>query len=438
MFEKVFKLKKYNTKVSTEFLGGLTTFLAMAYILFVNSNILKDAGMNETAVFAATALAAVVSCFVMGLYAKLPIGLAPGMGMNAFFTYVIVLKYGYTWQEALAATLIAGIIFSIISATGLRNIIIKAIPEPLKIAVAVGIGFFVTFIGLQEAGIVVADQATLIALGSLTQPTTLLALFGLALTIILMVKKIKGAVFLGIIGTAILGVVSGLAPLPKGFFKVPITELGITFGVAITNMSSFLTTGSIVNVILIIFVILFVAFFDAAGTIVSVTRAADLVDKDGEIKNGGRAFMADSLATVFGSIFGTSSTTSYIESLAGISVGARTGLATIFTGLFFLIFMFFSPLLSIIIPAVTAPALIIVGSLMAKEVSRIDFDDFPVAIGAFLTMLLIVLSYNISKGLAFGFLIYTLAMVVAGRFKEIPKAIYVLDIFFIIMLFFTQ
>lgn len=437
MLEKIFKLKSHNTTLGTEFMGGITTFLAMAYILFVNANILADAGMDPAAVFAATAIAAIVGSLIMGLYANLPIAVAPGMGMNAFFAYVIVLKYGYTYQDALAATLIAGIIFFFISISGLRAKVITAIPESLKIAVGVGIGFFITFIGLQEAGIIVPDPATFITLGDLTNPTTLLALFGLVITIVLMARKFKGAVFFGIVATAIVGIITNLAPLPTGILKIPGTEIASLFGVAITNIPSFVTTGSIVNVIVIIFVLLFVDFFDTAGTIVSVTRAAGLVDDKGDIKNGNRAFMADSVGTVAGAVVGTNTTTSYIESLAGISVGARTGLATVFTALCFFIFLFFSPLLSIIIPAVTAPALIIVGSLMSKEVAKIDYSDFPAAIGAFMTMLLILLSYNISKGLAFGFLIYTIAMVAAGRFKEVPVTIYVLDVFFVLMLFFT-
>lgn len=437
MFEKVFKLQENKTNVRTEFIGGLTTFLAMAYILFVNASILKDAGMDPTAVFAATAIAAIIGSLLMGLYANLPIALAPGMGMNAFFAYVIVLKFGYTWQDALAATLIAGIIFFIISISGVRKVVIKSIPEPLKISVGVGIGFFITFIGLQEAGIIVADAATYITIGNLTTPTTLLALFGLIVTIVLMARKVKSAVFIGIIVTAIVGIITGLSSMPDILFKVPLSELSETFGVAITNIPHFVTSGSIFNVIIIIFVMLFVDFFDTAGTIVAVTRAGGLTDKDGEIKNADKAFTADSISTITGAIVGTNTTTSYIESLAGISVGAKTGLASVFTALFFLIFLFISPVLAIIIPAVTAPALILVGSLMAKEMGKINFDDFPVAIGAFTTMLLIVLSYNISKGLAFGFLIYSIAMIAAGRMKEVPIVIYILDIFFIIVLFFT-
>lgn len=438
MIDKVFQLKENNTSVSTELLGGLTTFLAMAYILFVNTNILSASGMNPVAVFAATALASVVSCLIMGLYANLPIGLAPGMGMNAIFSYTIVLGMGYTWAEALAATLIAGIIFVIISATGLRNMIINAIPESLKIAISVGIGFFITFIGFQEAGIIVNNDATLVGLGDLKAPNTLLALFGLLVIVVLMARKVRGSVFLGIVITAIAGLITGLSPLPSGLVSIPTSALKETFGQAIFNIPTLFGHGSLLNTVLIVFVILFVAFFDAAGTIVSVTRAANLVDDKGQIKNVGKAFMSDSLATVFGSIFGTSSTTSYIESLAGIAAGARTGLAAVTTGLLFLVFMFFSPLLAVITSAVTAPALIIVGSLMAKEVTKIDFDDFPVAVSAFLTMLLIVLSYNISKGLAFGFIIFTIAMLVSGRGKSVPKPVFFLDIFFLIFLFFTN
>lgn len=443
--KKYFEFEKLGTNYRREIIGGLTTFLAMAYILAVNPLMLSldavpdlpDAmRMDKGAVFVATALAAAVGSLFMGLIARYPIGLAPGMGLNAFFAFTVVLTYGIPWQTALTGVLFSGLIFIILSLTGLREAIINAIPAQLKYAVGAGIGLFITFLGLQNAKIIVGDPNTLVALGDLAAGPTLLAIFGLVVTVIMMVKKIKGAIFYGMILTTVVGMFVKLIDIPtKVIDKVP--DVSPTFGVAFETIfndpASLMTTQFLVIVI----TFLFVDFFDTAGTLVAVATQAGLM-KDDKLPRAGRALLADSMATVTGAVFGTSTTTSYVESTAGVAAGARTGFASIITGLLFLLALFFSPLLFIITPEVTAPALIIVGVLMVSTLGNIEWTKFEIAIPAFFVIIFMPLSYSIATGIAVGFIFYPITMLLSGRRKEIHPIMYGLFVIFILYFIFIK
>lgn len=426
-----FRIKERNSTFSREIVGGITTFLAMAYILFVNPSILAATGMSQDGVFLATALAAAFATLAMALIANLPIGLAPGMGLNAFFTFTLVFGMGVTWEKALAAVFVSGILYLIISLVGIRKKIVNAIPQSLKYAVGAGIGFFIAFVGLQGAGIIVTDGATLVTLGDLSNPTVLLAIFGIVLTIVLLSLKIKGGILLGILGTAIVGVVMGLfgvggMPVYGGVISGNIGFDGV-FGKVFGELGWVLTSG-VGWVAILSF--LFVDFFDTAGTLLSVTNQMDfLTEKDID-----KANIVDATSTVVGSVLGTSTTTSYIESLAGTAAGARTGFASIITGLLFVLAIFFAPLLSIITPAVTASALVIVGVMMTKSLGKIEWEHLPVAIGAFITIIFMILTYSISNGIGFGFIAYVIAMVASKKGKQVSPILYGVGIAFVIYL----
>ncbi|MBO0602822.1 NCS2 family permease [Sporosarcina sp. E16_3] len=440
--KKYFEFDKLGTNYRREVIGGLTTFLAMAYILIVNPLMLSLDGitgipdemrMDKGAVFVATALAAAVGSLFMGLIARYPIGLAPGMGLNAFFAFSVVLGMGIPWQTALTGVLFSGLIFIVLSLTGLRETIINAIPAQLKFAVGAGIGLFITFLGFQNANIIVADPNTLVALGDLSKGPTLLAIFGLVITVIMMVRKINGAIFYGMITTTIVGMIFGLINLPdKIVSSVP--SVAPTFGAAFEAIfqdpTSLLTTQFLVIVI----TFLFVDFFDTAGTLVAVANQAGLM-KDDKLPRAGKALLADSMATVTGAVFGTSTTTSYIESTAGVAAGARTGFASIVTGVLFLLALFFSPLLFVITAEVTAPALIIVGVLMASSLGNIEWKRFEIAVPAFFTIIAMPLSYSIATGIAIGFIFYPITMIVSGRGKEVHPIMY--GLWFIFVLYFV-
>ncbi|HJV31872.1 MAG TPA: NCS2 family permease [Bacillales bacterium] len=431
-----FRFQELGTSYRQEFVGGLTTFLAMAYILAVNPLTLTLASikglpdamrMDYGAVFVATALAAAVGSIVMGLLGKYPLALAPGMGLNAFFAYTVVLGSKIPWQHALGAVLISGVFFFLLTLTGLREKIINAIPVDLKHAVGAGIGLFITFIGLHEAGIIVNNDATLVGLGDLTKGSVLLAIFGILITVIMMTKGINGAVFFGMIVTSIVGMIFHLIDVPtKVVSSIPSIEP--TFGAVFSsfNDSSFWST----SMIGIILTFLFVDFFDNAGTLVAVANQAGLM-KDNKLPNAGRALLSDSIATMVGAVFGTSTTTSYIESSAGVASGAKTGFASLVTAGFFLLSLFFFPLLAVITPAVTAPALVIVGVLMVSSLGKIDWSRFEIAVPAFLTMIAMPLSYSIATGIAVGFIFYPITMIVKGRIKEVNPIMY---FFFVIFL----
>ncbi|MBB6454881.1 AGZA family xanthine/uracil permease-like MFS transporter [Salirhabdus euzebyi] len=437
--KKYFQFDQLGTNYRTESIAGLTTFLSMAYILFVNPNILTLADvpdlpnrMDAGAVFTATALAAAVGTLIMGILAKYPIALAPGMGLNAFFAYTVVLTWQIPWETALAGVLASGLIFVILTISGLREKIINAIPAQLKLAVGAGIGLFIAFIGLKNAGIVVADPATLVKLGDMTKPTTLLAVFGIVATVIFLVRGFKGGIFYGMILTAIAGMVFGLIDAPdKIVDSVP--SIAPTFGQAFAHFGDIFTW----QILVVILTFLFVDFFDTAGTLVAVANQAGFM-KDNKLPRAGKALFADSAATVTGAVFGTSTTTSYIESSSGVAAGGRTGFASIVTAGLFLLALFFSPLLGVVTSEVTAAALIIVGVLMASSLRHIEWDKFEIAVPAFLTVIAMPLTYSIATGIAMGFIFYPITMLIKGRTKEIHPIMIFLFIVFVGYLFFLH
>ncbi|OIJ15315.1 guanine permease [Anaerobacillus alkalilacustris] len=426
--DRYFGFKEHGTSYRQEMIAGLTTFLSMAYILFVNPSILSATGMDTGAVFTATALAAAIGTLIMGIVANYPIALAPGMGLNAFFTFGVVLGMGIPWETALFGVFMSGIIFIIITVTKIREKIINAIPAELKYAAAAGIGLFIAFIGLKNAGIIVGYEATLVTLGHLTAGGPLLAIFGLVVTSIFMVRGFKGGIFYGMIITAIVGVITGVAPMPSGIVgSVP--SLSPTFMAAFSIDFSEIFT---VSLLVVILTFLFVDFFDTAGTLYAVANQAGFV-KDNKLPRADRALLADSSATSIGALLGTSTTTAYIESSSGVAAGGRTGFTSVTTGMLFLVALFFSPLLVIFdtTPAITAPALIIVGVLMASSLSQIEWNKFEIAVPAFLTALTMPLTFSIADGIAIGFIFYPITMVAKGKAKEVHPIMYVLFVIFI-------
>ncbi|MDZ5474405.1 NCS2 family permease [Bacillus sp. 31A1R] len=441
--KKFFQFEELGTNYRREFIGGLTTFLAMAYILVVNpitlslQNIpdLPDAmRMDYGAVFVATAIAAAIGSLFMGIIAKYPIALAPGMGLNAFFAYTVVLTMGIPWQNALGGVLVSGLIFILLTLTGLREKVINSIPSELKYAVAAGIGLFITFLGFQNAGIIVNNDAVLVGLGDLTQGPVLLAIFGIIVTVILMTRGFNAGIFIGMVVTAIVGMIFGLIDAPsKVVGAVP--SLEPTFGAAFGAFgdSSFYTT----QMLVVVLTFLFVDFFDTAGTLVAVANQAGLM-KGKVLPRAGKALFADSCATVAGAILGTSTTTSYIESSSGVAAGARSGFAAVVTAGFFLLSIFFFPLLEVITAPVTAPALIIVGVLMVSALGNIEWTKFEVAVPAFLTIISMPLTYSIATGIAIGFIFYPITMIVKGRTKEIHPIMYILFVIFVLYFIFLH
>lgn len=445
MLEKLFKLSQKNTTVRTEIVAGLTTFLTMAYILGVNSTILgTDAGLGFSGVFFATAVSSAIACFLMGLLANYPVALAPGMGVNAFFAYTVVLGKGYTGSEALSLVLISGVIFLLISVMGIRQAVINAIPSHLKLGIGAAIGFFIAFIGLKNAGIIVANPATFVSIGNLKNPTVALAVFGIAVTLILLVKKIKAAVFYGLVITAVFGIVLGLAgvsgmpALPTGVISFnPDTSL---VGAAFTGFNTLFSKHAIVDIIIIIFTFLFVDFFDTTGTLVAVCSSIGIMNDKGELEDVEKALMADSIGTIAGAALGTSTVTSFVESTSGVSVGGRTGLTAVTTGLLFLLSVLFAPLISVVgsIPVgdaflspVTAPALIVVGILMVSHLGDVDFTDIEVSAPVFMTLIFMTLTYSIADGIAVGFVSYGIVSAASKKWKNFTPAMLVLLVVFV-------
>ncbi|QDW91038.1 NCS2 family permease [Staphylococcus chromogenes] len=442
--KRYFRFEEHQTNFKREILGGLTTFLSMAYILAVNPQVLSLAGvdgvspdqkMDKGAIFVATALAAFVGCLFMGIIARYPIALAPGMGLNAFFAFTVVLTMGIPWQTGLTGVLFSGFIFAILTATGLRETIINAIPFEMKMAVSSGIGLFITFVGLQSSGIITNQDATLVTLGKLTEPHVLLAVFGIVITIILYAKKVPGAIFIGMVLTAIAGLITHQIAPPTGVIgKVP--SIAPTFGAA---FEAFQDPAQLFTVqfLIVILTFLFIDFFDTAGTIVAVASQAGFM-KNNRLPRAGRALFSDSLATMVGAIFGTTTTTSYIESTSGVAVGARTGFASIITGFCFLLALFFSPLMAVVTPAVTTPALVVVGVLMASSLASISWKNFEVAVPAFVTIIMMPLSYSIATGIACGFIFYPITMVLTKRHREVHPIMYALLVIFILYFVFVH
>ncbi len=422
-----FEFAKHGTNLRTEALAGMTTFFAMAYILIVNPGILKEAGMDFGAVFVATAVASALGTLLMGLIANYPIALAPGMGLNAYFTYVVVLNMQVPWQTALGAVFVSSIIFFLLTVTKVRELIINTIPQGLKYAVSAGIGIFIAFIGLKNSGLIVANEATYVALNPdlTSKPELLLTVFGLILIVILMVRKVRGAIFIGMIATAVLGMIIGVVQVPDSLFSLP-PSIEPTF-LKLDIISAF-----DMGVITIIFAFLFVDLFDNAGTLVGVANQAGFL-KDNKLPRAGKVLMTDSIAATSGSLLGTSTVTSYVESTAGVASGGRTGMASVVTAFLFVLSLFFFPIVETLaaVSAVTAPALIIVGVLMASSLKEIKWDDFSEAAPAFLTAIMMPLTFSIATGIAIGFIVYPLAKLFAGEGKKVHPIVYILGVLFV-------
>jgi AGZA family xanthine/uracil permease-like MFS transporter len=431
----LFDLEGNGTNLKTELIAGITTFLTMAYIAFVNPNILKAAGVPFGAAMTATCLAAAVGSIIMGIYANLPVGLAPAMGTNAYFAFSVCLGLGISWQVALGAVFLSGIAFLITTITGLREKLFDAIPDSMKHGIAAGIGLLIAFVGLKEAGIVVKNDATLVALGDMASPRCLVTMAGLAITTILIARKVRGALLLGILATAAIAVAFDVAKRPDAIVSMP-PSLGPTF------MAMDIKGALKLGLLEIIFVFFFVDIFDAVATLIGVAEQGGLMKKgpDGRMKlpRAGRALIADSAATILGAGMGTSTTTAYIESCAGIATGGRTGLTAVIVGLLFIAMLFFSPIVGMVPAEATAPALVIVCVYMMKNLKSIAWDDFTEAVPAAVAMLGIPLTFSISNGLALGFIIYPIAKILTGRWREANWLVYTLGVLFILKFIYLE
>src|SRR5690554_946052 len=429
MLEKFFQLKKNKTSVKTEILAGITTFMTMAYILAVNPDILSATGMDKNALFTATALAAGIATLVMALVAKLPFALAPGMGLNAFFAFTVVLGMGYSWQFALTAVFIEGIIFLILTAFNIRELIVNAIPLSMKHSISVGIGLFIAFIGLQNAGVIVDNPATLVGLGDMGSPAVLVALGGIILTAILLILKVKGALLIGIFAATIAGIPFGVTNVPDGqLLSTPPSLAPIMFQFDFSQVFS-------VDMVIILFTFLFVDMFDTVGTLVGVSSKAGMLDEKGNVPRAKQALFADSIGTTVGAMLGTSTVTTYVESASGVAEGGRTGLTALATGVLFLLALFFAPIFLMVPAAATAAALVLVGFFVMSPIVKINFDDFTEAIPAFVTIIMMPLTYSIAEGIVFGMLSYVILKIFTGRAKEISLVMAVLAVLFVLKFF---
>ena len=439
----LFKLKENGTNVSTEVFAGITTFMTMAYILVVNPNILSSTGMDKGAVFTATALAAFLGCLMMAFLANYPFGLAPGMGLNAYFAYTVANEYG--WQLALFAVFIEGMVFLAFSFFNIREAIFNSIPKNLKNAVSVGLGVFITFIGLQNAGIIIKDPSTAVALGNIKSVAPALAMIGVIITAVLTIKKIKGALFWGILITWGLGIICQIigiyqvdieqgqfSLIPQGFISAPPSIKDINIFTAFKSID--FNVVKITDIIVIVFAFLFVDMFDTIGTLIGVSEKANFLDKNGKLPKLKQALLADAVATTAGAMLGTSTTTTFVESASGVAEGGRTGLTSTVTGILFLVALIFSPIFIAIPGFATAPTLIIVGLFMIENVVNIDFSDYTEGLPAFITIIMMPFAYSIADGLVFGFLSYVFIKFLTGKSKDISKVMYILSVLFIIKL----
>ena len=429
--ERYFKIREKGSSVRTELIAGLTTFIAMAYILFVNPNILADAGIPKDAAIASTIWIAALASMAMGIFANYPVALAPGMGLNAFFAYYVCGVLGLHWTVALGAVFFSGVLFLILTVGGIRQAIINAVPRDLKLAISVGIGLFIAFIGLKGTGLIVENSATYVSLGHVTAPTTLLSLFGLLFTAALMARNVHGSILIGIFVTTVLAMALGMTPAPQGLGDIISTSLphmGETFGQL--DLAGAWNYG----LVSIIFTFTVVELFDNMGTLIGLTTKAKMVKPDGHIENIDKALTTDAVGTMVSAVFGTSTVTSYIESAAGIAAGGRTGLTALAAGVLFLAALLFTPLIGLVPAFATAPALILVGALLMSEVGKIDFSDFTNALPAFLTIIMMPLTSSIANGFAFGFISYTIMKLFAGQYKKVSWIMYLVSIAFLINL----
>jgi len=424
MLERLFKLSEHGTNVRTEIIAGMTTFLTMAYIIFVNPAMLSDAGMDHGAVFVATCLAAAIGCFIMGFVANYPIAQAPGMGLNAFFTYAVVLGMGHTWQVALAAVFVSGVLFILLSVFKIREWIINSIPMSLRTGISAGIGLFLAFIALKNAGIVVDNPATLVSMGAITSVPAVLASIGFFLTIALVHRGVKGGVMIAILAVTVLGLIFGDVQY-GGIVSAPPS-------IAPTFMQLDFSAVFEIGMISVVFAFLFVDLFDTAGTLVGVAQKADLIGKDGKIPRLNKALLADSTATTVGAMLGTSNTTSYIESVSGVSAGGRTGLTAVVVGIFFLLALFFSPLAGMIPAYATAGALFYVAILMLSGLVSIDWRDLTEAAPVVVTCLLMPLTFSIAEGISLGFIAYAAIKLASGKGRDVSMSVWVMAAIFIL------
>jgi len=436
MLEKLFKLSEHNTSVRTELLAGITTFLTMAYIIFVNPSILSQTGMDQGAVFVATCLAAAFGCFIMGLYANYPVAQAPGMGLNAFFTFGVVMGMGYSWQVALGAVFLSGIAFLILSMFKVREWIVNSIPNSLRIGIGAGIGLFLALIALKNAGIVVSNPATIVGLGDLTSLQPALAVLGFFLIIAMAHKQIKGAVLYAILIITALGLAFGDVKF-GGVMAMP-PSLAPTF-MQLDLTSGFTTASGAFNfaMLSVVFAFLFVILFDTSGTLIAVADKAGMLDKNGRLPRLGKALMSDAVSTVAGAVLGTSSTTSYIESASGVAAGGRTGLTAVTVGGLFLLALFLSPLAGMVPAYATAGALFYVAILMMSSLAKVDWDDLTEAAPVAVVTLMMPLSFSIAHGIELGFIAYAAIKLLSGRYKDVSVSVWVLAALFLAHLVFS-
>ena len=429
--EKFFKMSARGTNVRREIVAGLTTFLAMAYILAVNPKMLANTGMDAGGVFTATALAACIATLVMAFTANLPIALAPGMGLNAFFAFTVVLGMGISWKTALTAVFLEGILFVVLSFFNVREAIIKAIPSNLKKAVAAGIGLFICFIGFQNAGIIVNNDATLVGLGNLTHGPAAVAMIGLALTAVLYALKIPGSILIGILVTTLIGIPFGVTSVPANWTPVSMPAAPLLFQFDFSRIFT-------LDFFAVFFTFLFVDIFDTVGTLVGVSSEAHIMDANGNVPRVKQALLSDAIGTVAGACLGTSTVTSYVESTAGVAAGGRTGMTALTTGVLFLLALFLSPLFLLVPGAATAPALIIVGFLMLKAVTGINFNDVTEGLSAFITIVMMPFAYSIAEGIVWGIITYVFMKAATGKAKSIPVITWILFVIFILRLILTS
>jgi len=427
MLEKIFKLSKFKTTPKIEIIAGITTFMTMGYILIVNPDILSATGMDKGAVFTATALSAFIATMVMALYANKPFTLASGMGLNAFFAFTVVLQMGYSWQFALTAVFLEGVIFIIMTFFKLRAAIINSIPHNLKKAVSVGIGLFIAFIGLQNGGLIIDNPATLVSIGAVTSSVALLTIIGLFVTGIMLAKKVKGALLIGIVVTTIIGIPMGVTHIPEGFriLSLPPSLSPVFFKLDFSNIFSF-------DMLIVLFTFLFVDLFDTVGTLIGVSTKAGLVDEKGNLPGVHKALFADAVGTTAGACLGTSTVTTYVESAAGVAEGGRTGLTAFSSGVLFLLALLFAPLFTMVPSAATAPVLILVGLFMMSPIKKMNLEDYTEAIPAFLTVIMMPLTYSIAEGIVFGMVSYAALKLLTGKGKEVTVIGYIVAILFVL------
>lgn len=425
LIDRYFGITEKGSNIKREMLAGVTTFMTMAYILIVNPSILSQAGMDSGAVFTATAVSAIVSTLIMGLYAKLPFAQAPGMGLNAFFAFTIVIGMGYSFQFALTAVFLEGLIFILLTAFNVREAIVDSIPANIKKAISVGIGLFIALIGLEGAGVIVKGEGTLVSLGDITKGPALLAIIGIVITGILMARNVKGALFIGMIITAIIGIPMGITNLPDSVISAPPSISSVFMKFEWHNVFS-------IDMLIVLFTLLFMDMFDTIGTLVGVATKAKMLDSEGKVPNIKKALFADAIGTTLGACLGTSTVSTFVESASGVAEGGRTGLTAMSTAIMFTLALFFAPLFGVITPAVTCCALVLVGLFMLEPIKEIDLEDWTEALPAFLTIIMMPLAYSISDGMVFGVLSYIIIKLFTGKYKDITIPTVIVGIVFVL------